>query len=215
MSNSQMNANVNINNMVIRFFYTKSCSECHNILQCIFTDGIGRLFAMICVDDFTSEQIANLKLRRVPAIVISYRNKNPEIYEGASSCSNWLKMFTYNWKLSQKQRVTNQMKLIQQARIKARKKDGALEYIEAEMEGMQDNYSYNATDLCQPKNFVTVGNEAAANIITPQLKQSKMSREEITKQMKELEKKIQNDTNKFKEIMERKQIEAVFNNNMS
>lgn len=172
-------------------------------------DGINQMFTMICIDEFSSNQIASLQLRKVPAIVISQQNRKPEIYEGAMECSKWLKMFTYNWKMTQKQRVTNQIKMNQKARYEAVRRGGAIEFIEAEMDGIGDDYAYVATDLCQPKSFAVVGSEETNNIATPQLQQNKLDKHEMTKQMNKLNSKIQKDTLEFRKLMEQKQIQAV------
>lgn len=203
--------------MFTRIFYSEKCNGCINLWNIIYSEGITRIFIPICVDKLTAKQISQLKLTMVPAIVIANDNQAPVIYEGVKQCSQWLSNFIYNRRMNIKQRVEQQRKLIQKQQILSRVQDGGtIGYADSEMDGVSDSYSYNHIDLCQPKNFVTIGNEIDCRIITPQLKDNKenrMSNDEMLRQLRDLESNRNSDNQKFMQLMEQNQITAVFNNN--
>lgn len=202
-----------IYNMFTRIFYSEKCSGCLNLWNIIYSEGITRMFIPICVDNFSAKELSQLKLLMVPAIVISGANQSPVIYEGLNQCSQWLSTFIYNRRLNIKQRVEQQRRLIQKQQILSRIKDeGATEYVDTEMEGISDSYSYNNTDLYQPKNFVNIGDEINCRIITPNFEQNKIHEEEMLRQLRDLETNRKSDNQKFMQLMEQNQIKAVFNN---
>ena len=76
--------------MSIRFFYSDKCNECRNLLSIIDREKIMNLFYLICVDSMSVEQIMNLKLKKVPAIIIQNEGEIPMINEGASNFLNFM-----------------------------------------------------------------------------------------------------------------------------
>src|SRR5437762_12388585 len=119
-------------------------------------------------------------------------------------------MFTSNRRRTLAQIVDQQRRLIQKAQADERiRTDGALEYVDAEMDGITDNYSYNNIDLCQPKNFVMVGSEDKYSIMTPLNNDGKLDLETMRKQMTEQDSARNADTRQFMQMMEQNQIKAV------
>lgn len=205
--------------MFIRVFYSMKCKECINLWQVIYNEGIARMFIPVCLDNFTSKQIATMMstVQAIPAIVVSAENQPSAIFEGPQRCSQWLTNFTLNRRRNMAQEVEKQRRLIQKAQAVARNQEGGTDgFAEAEMDGISDNYSYNATDLCQPKNFVMVGDEDKYTIMTPQIVEGKVDIETMKRQLAELETARGSDTNQFMQMMEQNQIRAVINfNNVS
>lgn len=200
--------------MYTRLFYVTTCEHCVNLWNVIYSEGIGRMFIPVCLDKYDARSLLQLKIKMVPAIVITNENQSPIIYEGAQQCSQWLNNFIYNRRLTIKQRVEQQRRLIQKQQCVARaQEDGLDEYLAAEFEGISDNYSYNNTELFQPKNFVTIGNEEDQRIVTPQIKEKAIDKTTMMNQLHELEKNRNIDNQKFMQTMERNQIQAVFDNN--
>lgn len=201
--------------MIIRIYYLSSCNECKNLLQVIFNEGIQRMFVPVCLDNSSSEDLykimTSLKIDTLPTIVISSENQQPMIFEGPQQCSQWLTNFTLNRRKNIVQVVDNQRRLIQKAQMIARNQDGTDGFIEAEMDGISDTYSYNLTEIGQPKNYVMVGDEDKYNIVTPQLKEGKIDDITLRKQMAELENNRNNDKRQLMQIMEQNQIKAVMN----
>jgi hypothetical protein len=202
--------------MFIRIFYSERCSESMNLWQVIFNEGINRMFIPVNVDKFSLEQTARLRIKYVPSIVINSENQQVRIYEGAQQCSDWLTGFTLNRRKQLAQQVDKQRRIIQRAQNDERKQsDGVLEYLDAEMDGISDNYAYNNTDLCQPKNFIMVGDEDKYAVITPQCEEGKLDIDTMKKQLAEQEKVRTDDNHQFMRMMEQNQIKAVINNNHS
>ena len=162
--------------MIIRLFYSTKCEECMNLWQVIKNENISKMFTPVCIDTFNSKQLETIAIKLVPAIVISSENQPSSIFEGTMKCSQWLTSFTINRRRNLALQVNEQRKLIQKAQAQDRiQNEGALEYNEAEMEGISDSYSYNNIELYQPKNFVTVGNEEHAKIVTLHTKTDRKS----------------------------------------
>jgi hypothetical protein len=138
------------------------------------------------------------------------------IFEGPQKCSEWLNSFIVNRRKNLAYMVDEKRRLIQKAQSAIRVQEGGpLEYNETEMDGIADNYSYNAIDIAQPKSFMTIGDEDKHNIITFQNKsgkEEKISSDLMKKQMITIENARNADNQKFAEIMEKSQIEAVINN---
>lgn len=202
--------------MFIRVFYSTKCQECMNLWQVIYNENIVKMFIPVCLDNYSSKQIASLSIKEIPAIVIASENQAVTVFEGPQKCSQWLTMFTLNRRKNIVQQVEQQRRLIQKAQSVARNQDGGtLEYIESEMDGISDGYAYNHTDLCQPKSFVMVGNEDKYNIITPMIKEGKVDMDSMKRNLADLEASRSADTQHFMKIMEQNQIKAVldYNNN--
>lgn len=172
-----------------------------------------KVFIPVLLDNFSSKDIASLSIREVPAIVISAENQPAAIFEGPQKCSQWLNNFTFNRRKNLAQHVDQQRKLIQKAQAEMRiQEDGAIEYAEAEMDGISDNYAYNHTDLCHPKNFVSIGDEDKYSIMTPQLVEGKVDESTMKKYLAELESSRMAENNQFMKQMEQSQIKSVINN---
>ena len=201
--------------MIIRLYYSMTCDECKNILRVISNEGIDRLFTFIRLDNISSKELqsiaSSIGIKSVPTIVINVENHSPGIYEGPSMCDQWLTSFTLNRRNNIAQEVDNQRKLIQKAQTIARAQGGLTEgFAEAELEGISDNYSYNATDLCQPKSFVMIGDEDKHFIMTPQISEGKVDTDTMRRQLAEIESARTTDTLQMQKIMEQNQIRAIF-----
>jgi hypothetical protein len=170
------------------------------------------MFVPICLDNLSSKKISQLKIKEVPAIVVSCENSPSSIFEGPQQCSQWLTSLMYNRRKNICERVEKQRKFIQKKQAEMRSLEGgAIEYNAEEMDGISDNYAYNMTDLCQPKNFVQIGSEDKYNIVTPQTTCNKIDMLTMKKQLANLETSRKNDNNKFSDIMEKQQIQTILN----
>jgi hypothetical protein len=202
--------------MIIRLFYSTKCEECMNLWQVIKNENITKMFTPVCIDTFNSKQLETIAIKLVPAIVISSENQPSSIFEGTMKCSQWLTSFTINRRRNLALQVNEQRKLIQKAQAQDRiQNEGALEYNEAEMEGISDSYSYNNIELYQPKNFVTVGNEDHAKIVTLHTKtqENKVTTDTLKRSLDELKLTRNKEDTQFMSIMEQNQIKSVLNSN--
>lgn len=204
--------------MFIRLFYSTKCNECMNLWQVIQNENIVKMFIPVCLDNYTSKQVSGLKqmgINVVPTIVISAENQPTAIFEGPVKCSQWLNNFTLNRRKNMIQYVEQQRRLIQKEHSNFRNQEnGALEYAEAEMEGVSDNYAYNNTELSHPKNFMMIGEENNSFIHTPQVVEGKVDIDTMKKRLAELEANRNADNQQMMKIMEQNQIKAVLNPNM-
>jgi hypothetical protein len=205
----------NMMSVIIRLFYSVKCDECMNLWQVIYNEGIGRVFIPVCLDKYTSKQIQNLGIgiKELPSIVVSTQNHPPMIHEGPQQCSQWLTNFTLNRRKVLAQQLEQQRKIIQKehARVRALE-DGPIEYLECEMDGISDAYAYNDTDLCQPKNFVMVGNEENSRIVTvTNTKDCKFDMAATKAYVAELEKSRGSDNINLMQDMEKRQINTIIN----
>lgn len=200
--------------MFIRLFYSKKCKECSALWQVICNEGIAKMITLVCIDDMSSEQILRLSIKKVPSIVVSVENQPPGVFEGPMMCSNWLTNFTLTRRQNIANSVNEQRRLIQKTHTVSREQNGGpLDYSEAEMDGTTDNYSYNNSDIAQPKNFVPLGMENAFFIKTPDLNEGKLDNFTATKYLSEAKHAINRDTEEFKKQMELNQIKSVISYN--
>lgn len=207
--------------MFIRLFYTTTCNECNNLRTVIRNENIEQMFIQICLDNCSSKQLGEIMttVKVLPTIVISVENQPSAIFEGPFKCSQWLTNFTANRRKNIAQSIEQRRRLIQKEQNLARQQDGGTDgYVEAEMEGVSDNYSYNVIEICQPKNFVMCGDEESSSIMTPRHNESKVDTDTMKRQLVELEASRNTDTQQFMKVMEQNQIAAVinynYNNNM-
>lgn len=185
-----------------------------NLWQVIFNENITKMFIPVCLDNFTSKQVSSLSIKEIPAIVMSGDNQVTSVYEGPQKCSQWLNNFMMNRRQTIVQQVEARRRLIQKTQATARKQEeGAFEYVDAEMDGVSDNYAYTQTDLCQPKSYVMIGDEEKYNIVTPRFTDEKLDFEAMKKQLLDLESRRGNDLQQYKTVMEQHQINAVINYN--
>jgi hypothetical protein len=202
-----------MNTIEYRLFYANSDKESMNIYNIIMQNGMTRLFQMTDVTQLSMDQLSNLQMKTVPTIVISSPNNRPEVYDGPKNCSVFLNTLIINRRASQIQETETRMKIIQKAQRDARLvSEGPSEYSEAEMSGVSDNYSYMQTDMAQAKSFVLVGQEDATTVITPQLKESKINKNQMSADLSSLQKQREVDTKNFSNIMEQRQIDAIYGN---
>jgi len=202
-----------MNTIEYRLFYANSDKESMNIYNIIMQNGMTRLFQMTDVTQLSMDQLSNLQMKTVPTIVISSPNNRPEVYDGPKNCSVFLNTLIINRRASQIQETEARMKIIQKAQRDARLvSEGPSEYSEAEMSGVSDNYSYMQTDMAQAKSFVLVGQEDATTVITPQLKESKINKNQMSADLSSLQKQREVDTKNFSNIMEQRQIDAIYGN---
>jgi molecular chaperone DnaK (HSP70) len=194
-------------------YYTTHCGACVELFIIIMNEGIKDIFILKCLDGFSSEQLCSLPMKQLPAIILEDQNGMYHVYEGAKQCGNWINAIIQNRRLNINMHVENQRKMIQKEHANLRNQNGysELEYNEEEMEGVSDSYSYVATDLHQAKNFIPVGQEENFNIVTPQMKEATLKKDEMIKNINFLKDDREKDTNELKKIMEQKQIYAVKN----
>lgn len=185
-----------------------------NLMQVIFNENIKNMFILLCVEDYSSKQIATFNIKEVPAIVVSAENQLPAIYEGPAKCAQWINNFTLNRRKNLVQQVEQQRRLIQKAHSIVRTQEGGpVDYNDNEMDGISDGYAYTNTDLGQAKSFVIVGDEENCFIRTPQLIEGKIDTEALRRQLSDLESSRNTDTSQFMKIMEQNQIKSVINYN--
>jgi hypothetical protein len=190
------------------------CQECINLWQVIFNENIVKMFIPVCLDNYSSKQISQLSIKEIPAIVISAENQSSMIFEGPQKCSQWLTSFTINRRKNLAIQVENQRRLIQKAQAISRAQDGGpIEYTDTEMDGITDNYAYTATDLCQPKSYMMIGEEHKYNIITPMLTEGKIDIDYMKQQLTDLENQRNSEKQQLMNVMEQSQIKAVLNYN--
>lgn len=202
--------------MFIRLFYSTECKESMTMWSVIQNEGISNMFIPVCLDNMSSKKISQLKIKEIPAIVISCENKPSSIFEGPQQCSQWLTTLMYNRRKNICQRVEQQRKLIQKSQNELKLQEGStIEYIAEEMEGISDIYSYNMTELPQSKNFIPCGDEEKYNIVTPQTSCDKIDMITMKKQLSNLEHSRKNDNVKFADDMEKQQIQTVLNSNFN
>ncbi len=198
--------------MIIQLFYSTKCKACNELMMVIVNEGMQRMFMPVCLDEMSPKNIAELKLERIPAIVIITDNQTPMIFEGSKNCGEWLNNIIRNRRVNMKQYVNNQRKLVQQSQtVACTKEQETLEYINEEMDGVSDAYAYVATDIFQPKNFVPVGQEHHFSVVTPQDKEDKLSNIDTTNKLKEVVRTRDFDTCELQKQMEKQQIQTIIN----
>jgi len=178
----------------------------------INNEGIQQMFVPVCLDRMNSKDIAQLKLEKIPSIIISSQNGPPQIFEGPQKCGQWLNQIIQNRRNNMIQQVETQRRLIQKQQQEKKLQEGSvLEFIGEEMEGISDAYSYLATDMYQPKNFIPVGQEENYRMATLQMKESKISNDELSKNISDLRHNREKDSDELKRMMEQNQLQIIIN----
>lgn len=181
-----------------------------SLMQVITNEGISNYFIPICIDDYTSAQLQNLSIKEVPSIVVSEQNQRPAVYEGPQQCSEWLNNFTYNRRKGLAQLANQQRKMIQKSHMEVSSgENGPLEYIDAEMDGIADEYAYNNIDFAQAKNFIPVGLEDKYHITTITHNVDKIKNDELNSELRNLDKMRKDENSTIKRKMEEEQIRKV------
>lgn len=202
--------------MFIQLFYSTKCQACNELWTVIINEGLQRMFVPVCLDKMSPKSISELKLERIPAIIILSDGQRPIIYEGSNACGEWLNTIIKNRRINMKQYVETQRKLIHQRQLATKNSEQhAIEYVTEEMDGISDAYSYVATDLFQPKNYVPVGQEHNFNIVTPQDKEQKINNIETMSNVKELMRVRDKDAVDLQKMMEQQQIQTILNSQMT
>lgn len=185
----------NTNTIEYRLFYTAEDKEAMNIYNIIVQQGMMGLFRFTdVVNDLTVEQLEKLQMTSVPTIVVSSINTKPMVYDGPAACAHFLNELIINRRSTQMKDVESRMKVIQKAQRDARlKTDGPSEYSEAEMSGKSDNYAYMQTDMAQPKSFVLIGQEDSNSVITPQVNESKINKQQMASDLSNLKRQREQD----------------------
>ncbi len=199
--------------MFIQLFYSKKCQACNELWTVIINEGLQRMFVPVCLDNMSTKNIAELKLERIPAIVILSDTQRPIVYEGSKNCGDWINTIIKNRRLNTKQHVETQQRLVNQNKsmIRSNEQGSALEYVMEEMDGVSDAYSYVATDMYQPKNYVPVGQENSFGLVTPQDTEHKINAIDITANIREVMRGRERDTIELQKNMEQQQIQIIMN----
>lgn len=179
--------------------------------QVVMNEGIQQMFVPICLDRMSSRELAQLKLEKVPTIIITAPNQNPQLMEGPKQCSQWLNQIIQNRRNNMMQYVEQQRRLIQKQQQDKKMQEGCLEFIGEEMDGVSDAYSYLATDMYQPKNFIPVGQEENYRMATIQVTENKLTKDEMTRNLTDIRNNREKDTEELKQIMEENQIQQIMN----
>lgn len=200
-------------NIEYRMFYAETDTESMVIRNIIVQNNLMRLFNFTDVLTLNMDELQNLQMKKVPTIVVSDRTTNAaQIYDGPQKCAMFVNNLIMNRRSAQINEAKERMKSIQKAQKDIRiKNDGPAEYSEAEMSGISDSYAYTQTDMAQAKAFVIVGQEDTLSVITPQIKESKITPQQLKASIHDLKNQRDQDINTFKQNMERRQIDAVIN----
>ena len=185
------------------------CPYCHNIIKSVNNEGLIGYFKMICIENLKDNEIPNA-ITKVPAIITADTNK---IYV-ASEAFKWLQGVKY-----MRQQAINEKnnKIIQYNIYKNSQNHlvsgGPKSFINAEMSGISDNFSYTDIDRPQPKSFQEYGKDDQEVIITPYFdtkdKKFKLSQDQQNKKIKEIEKIREHQNLQISEIMKQEQLQAV------
>jgi len=198
--------------MNIQLLYSTKCQACMELWRVINNEGIQQMFIPVCLDRMSSKDISQLKLEKIPSIIIVSPNTPPQILEGPKHCGNWLNQIIQNRRNTMMQQIDTQRRLIQkQQQEKKMQEGGALEFIGEEMEGISDAYSYLATDMYQPKNFIPVGQEENYRMATIQMKENKISTDELSRNISDLRNNREKDSDEMKRTMEQNQLQIIMN----
>lgn len=200
--------------MFIQLYYSKSCKLCIDFMNIINNEKLDKFFSKIDIEQLSSKQLFELRLKIVPAvIIISKDNPQPTVLQGSTPCFNWLNGIIQNRRENMSKYVDQQRKLIQEQYVAQKKAQGdyATGFVAEEMDGISDGYAYTDIDMHQSKSFVPHGQEHLYNIVTPQYTDSKISEFDLKKQMSLFENQRSTDTEQFKQLMEKNQIEAILN----
>ena len=190
-----MNNNVNI------LFYSKECNTCINLLKILHNENLLSCFKLFCVDERLNDIPPQITV--VPTMIVSNIGRTlvaQEIFE-------WITKIKF---VRQQQLMNVNKNIIKQNLLKVAQNStqGPLGYSEQEMSGMSDMFAYKDIDKAQPHNFFGVGEEDKHAIFTaPEL--SKLSDNEQSTQIKEIENYRNNQDGEFNKLMKQQQIQAV------
>lgn len=176
--------------MIAYLIYSNKCSDCKELIQIINREGITTGFNLISIDDMTSEQIVNLKINKVPAIITKEHNGN-NINEGRNA---------FVWLNSLIEYRRKNMSNIQNNKINY---ENINKLSIMETTGISDGFAYLATDHAQPKSFMPYGHDNRYKIITLNntIKEKTISETEQKRLVAELDKKRKQENSQLEEML--------------
>lgn len=191
--------------------YANGCNESNMIRQLIESNGLNEFIRYACVNDMNENDILALGISHVPSIAITMNGKQ-QWQIGSDNCARLLEGIIMNRRNVSMQMTESRMNAINQAQRATRiQNDGPSEFVEAEMEGFGDTYSYTKSNVAQPKQYISPNEQI--NIVTLQNdNEGVMNKRQLTQNIKNLERDRQNDIEQCKINMEREQLNSVIGN---
>lgn len=169
-------------------FFSRKCTTCQNLMKILENEQLISNFKLFCVDDNKGSIPPYIKM--VPTMIVSNIPK-PLV---AQETFNWVQQVKF-----MKQKVTIQNQMIQQAMMnKMKEMMGPKEYIQQEMAGISDNFSFVEKDKAFPHSYFGIGAEQKNTIFTiPEF--NKLSKDQQTREIRDLESKRKVQEKQFEE----------------
>jgi hypothetical protein len=194
------------------FFYSTECPNCSTMWKIMEQENFLQYFEKINIDKITLEQLQNLGITKVPALLLTFPNGSKVLREAEGSFA-WLRELIQNRRNSMSQMInSNRLKILEKNK-ELNNNGGILEFSKTEMQGLSDDYAYLQSDVAQTKNFLLYGNDASQAILTF-AEGTKMTQNDTKNKITEIE-SIRNQQNEvIKKDMRVGQMEAVYDNKM-
>lgn len=198
---NQNNGQPNTLNMI---FYSERCQVCYQVLTLLKNFNIINNFKLIKVDG----QIDKVPkgITRIPTMFVQGINKplvgGPEIFE-------WLKAWHFMMRqkaMQQNQIKANMMKIM----MTNMKNKGPLGFSNSEMNSFSDNFALSNNDMPLPQSFQGYGDEDKNSILTFPEAKDKLSKDEVTKRIRDIEKQRDTSEEQFKDSMQKKQLAKIY-----
>lgn len=141
-------------------FYSTKCNDSMNFLKIITTEGIVNMFNKIAIETIPRNNLINLGINLVPAVVIKENNQQG-IYEG-SKAFEWLNNIV-QFRRQNMARAQNMQRL---KAIQTQVMTEGIGHAPLETSGISDEFSYLTTDHAQPKSFMPYGHDERHKIVT-------------------------------------------------
>ena len=173
-------------------FFSRKCPSCQNLMKILENEQLISNFKLFCVDDNKGNIPPFIKM--VPTMIVANVPK-PLV---AQETFNWVQQIKFFRQKAAMDTMQNQ--IIQQAMLnKMKELSGPKEYVQQEMSGISDSFSFVEKDKAFPHTYFGLGAEQKHTIFTVPEIEKKISKMDQTREIKNLENKRKDQDKNFEE----------------
>jgi hypothetical protein len=119
---------------------------CKSLITLLERHNLMQMFEPKIIEKMTPEQLTQLKIEHVPALLIINKQTNAQQFFEGNNAFKWIDNLIINKRQSMMNNVDNQRKVIQNNNIKENFKEGMLDYCPNEQSGLSEGYAYYHDD---------------------------------------------------------------------
>jgi hypothetical protein len=191
MNNNQVNQQNQTPRLRRILMFSRKCQSSSNLILLLRNLNILMNFEMVCIDDIIAQKKPLPPfLKTVPALVLPEING---VFQGREA---------FEW-VDKLRQSTIKMNM-----LKSQQMMGPAGFVTTEMNGFSDNFAYTSTDVPQPKSFLPYGEDDKYGIYTGH-EGTKISDEELKKQISQIENNRKDQEKQLSTIIEQNRANSI------